>query len=167
MDRGTEPTGLGCSLLPLASLPSTPKNQAAPTLRYVPPPADTHPRPWLNAGTPGEQTRLSASPASHSAGLVCPKRLPLNLPLSAPPGTTSVARAGCLLCCALFIYLFWAPYFFCKMPPGASCARLWGERPPHRHPPCSLWHSAPCCQRVIYLFFFPKMNRFWVASEFC
>lgn len=82
ISRGTELAGLQAAPSCLRSL--HPQNRALPVLGCVPVAADAHPGPRLNAGVAGEQTRLSAPPAPHSARLVCPKSLPLNLPLSAP-----------------------------------------------------------------------------------
>lgn len=68
----------------------------------------------------GEQTRLSAPPAAHSAGLVRPERLPFNLPLSAPPGSRGggPGGAGCFVVCP-------AP-----SPQGATRCQLRPRRPP-------------------------------------
>lgn len=71
-------SSLSCRLLPQSPGPSP---AGAGVFSNLP---DAHPMPRLNAGVAGEQTRLSAPPAPHSARLVCPKSLPLNLPLSAP-----------------------------------------------------------------------------------
>lgn len=133
-----------CSLFP-PSLPSIPDPSPAGTAVCANA-ADTHPGPLLDASIASKQTRLSAPSASHSAGLVCLERLPLNLPLSAPPGITSVAGAGCHLCCP---FLFcWAPWCFCKVPPSASCAR------PHWQPPapCGIQHLA--AKGLVVLFWF-------------
>lgn len=150
-------------------LPSLhPQKPALPALRCVPPPADAHPESWLDADAAGKQTQLSAAPASHSAGLVRLKRLPLNLPLSAPPGITSVAGAGWLLCCAWgFVFFFFfagLPIFFVRCHPVPAVPGHGVEHPLHRHPPLLLAVFSTLLPRV---WFPPPDEQVWGESEFC